>query len=336
MHYRLACHATDRIALPARIFAIAANTFVETIRQPVFGVVVLTTLILMILNVGLAAFTLDDDDKLLAELGLSTLLLSSLFLASFSATSVLTREIDNKTVVTVVSKPVNRPAFLLGKYLGLILALALGFYVCFLGFFFSMQHGVLQTSADPWHYPVLIFGFGGLLVASLVAGIRNFLSGKEFITTALWLGTPLLTAGAILTCIFGREWEIQSLAQSIPDPRYFTAAALVFCTVMVLAAIALAASTRLGQVMTLLVCIGFLALGLILDYLLSDMASQSTLAWLVYRHLPNFSPFWIVDAVNAELAIPGGYIAYTVTYSLLLTAAALLVGVSLFQRREVG
>ena len=319
-----------------KLFAIAANTFVETIRQPVFGVVLVATLLLMVLNVGLAAFTLDDDDKLLVELGLSTLLLSGLFLSSFSATSVLTREIENKTVLTVVSKPVSRTLFLAGKYLGLLAALALAFYICFLGFFFSIQHQVLQTSSDPWHGPVLVFGLGGAMVTCVIAGFRNFLTGKEFVTTALSVGTPLLTAGAVITCFFGREWEMQPMTEGLPAPDVFVAAVLVFFAVMVLAAIALAASTRVGQVMTLLICLAVLMVGLTTDYLLSELAETSIVAGIVYRHLPNFSIFWIVDAVNNEQPIPMSYAGYTAGYAVLMASAALLAGVALFQRREVG
>ena len=320
----------------SKLLAIAVNTFLETIRQPIFGVVLVATLFLMIMNVGLAAFTLDDDDKLLTELGLSTLLLSGLFLASFSATSVLTREIENKTVLTVVSKPVSRPVFLAGKYLGLLMALVLAYYIGFLGFFYSIQHKVLQTSADPWHMPVLVFGLGGAIVAGVVAAFANFIFDKEFVATALWVGTPLLTVGALLTCFFGREWEVQSFADGFPDPQILVAVLLIFLAVVVLSAIALAASTRLGQVMTLLICLAVLMIGLISDYLLSELAERSLLADLVYRHIPNFSLFWVIDAVNAEHVIPGRYVAYVVAYTVLLTLAALLAAAALFQRREVG
>ena len=84
-----------------RFYAIAVNAFVETIRQPIYGVILLATAVLFILNVSLAAFTLDDDDKLLLDLGLSTLLMSGLFLSAFSAAGILSREIENKTVLTV-------------------------------------------------------------------------------------------------------------------------------------------------------------------------------------------------------------------------------------------
>lgn len=319
-----------------RFIAIAHITFVETIRQPIYGVVLVTTLLLMILNVALAGFTLDDDNKLLIELGVSTLLLGGLFLASFSATSVLTREIENKTVLTVISKPVSRPVFFAGKFAGLLTALTLAFYICFLGFFFSIQHKVLQTSADPWHMPVIVFGLGGSIFVCIVAGMRNYLFGKEFITTALALGTPLLTAGALATCFLGRQWELQPFSKGFPDPQIFIAVFLVFCAVVVLAAIALAASTRFGQVMTLMICLGVLMVGLILDYFLGSLAAHHLWAAVLYRHLPNFSFFWVVDAVNAESAIPLRYTVLTAAYAALFSVAALFTGIALFQRREVG
>ena len=52
-----------------RLYALALNTFMETIRQPIYGVILLVTAALLILNVSLAAFTLDDDDKLLLDEG---------------------------------------------------------------------------------------------------------------------------------------------------------------------------------------------------------------------------------------------------------------------------
>lgn len=316
--------------------AIAVNTFLETVRQPVFGVAVGATLLLMILNVGLAAFTLDDDDQLLAEIGLSVLLLSGLFLASFSATSVLTREIENKTVLTVISKPISRPVFLLGKFLGLLGALTVAYYVCFLGFFFSIQHKVLQTSADPWHWPVLTFGLGGAILTCIIAGIRNYWSGKDFMASALSVGVPLLTLGALLTCFFKREWEFQGFLNGLPNPNVLLAAALIYCAVVMLAAIALAASTRVGQIMTLLICVCILVCGLISDYVLSEAAERSRLADIIYRHLPNFNIFWVIDAVNQKQSIPASYIGMTAGYAAFFAVAALLVGVALFERREVG
>jgi len=195
---------------------------------------------------------------------------------------------------------------------------------------------VLQMSSDPWHAPVLVFGLGGAVVACIVAGIRNFLRGSEFVTTALWVGIPLLTVGAVATCLLGREWEYQPIGEGLPGADIFLACLLVFFAVMVLAATALAASTRVGQVMTLLFCLAILMVGVTTDYVLSEAAETSLLAEIVYRHLPNFNFFWIIDAVNNEQPIPLVYAGYTAAYAALMSLAALVAGVGLFQRREVG
>ena len=94
-----------------RFLGIAGNSLTETIRQPIYGILLLVTAFLLVLNLSLAGYTFDDDNKLLKDLSLSTLLLCGLFLAAFSAAGVLSREIENKTVLTVVSKPVGRPVF---------------------------------------------------------------------------------------------------------------------------------------------------------------------------------------------------------------------------------
>lgn len=163
-----------------RFLTLARATFLETIRQPIFGILLLVTAGLLILNVSLAGFTLDDDDKLLLDLGLSTLLLSGLFLSAFSASGVISREIDNKTVLTVISKPVSRPVFILGKFAGLLAALSLAFYLNFLVFLLAERHGVLEKTGDPWDMPVLVFGFGSLFIAVVVAGFCNYFYGSGF------------------------------------------------------------------------------------------------------------------------------------------------------------
>ena len=60
------------------LLAIARNAFLESIRQPIFAVLLIVGILAMVLNVNLAAFTLEDDNKLLIDLGLSTLFLAGL------------------------------------------------------------------------------------------------------------------------------------------------------------------------------------------------------------------------------------------------------------------
>lgn len=320
-----------------RLFTIAVNTFLETIRQPIFGVILLVTALAFILNIGLAGFTLEDDDKLLLDLGLSTLLLAGLFLSVFSAAGVLSREIENKTALTVVSKPISRPVFILGKYFGLMGALSVAMYLCFLMFLLTQRHAVLQTSSDPWDMPVIVFGFGAVLLSLGVAGFCNYLYGKEFASMAVALSLPMLTLAIFLAAFWGREWERQEIyGKEMLQVNLWFAGILVLLAVFVLAAVALAASTRLGQIMTLLICVLVTTMGMISDYVFGQHADESTVARVLYHIIPNLGLYWVIEAVTASIMVPASYVAQAAGYTILLVLASLMIGVALFQRREVG
>ena len=322
-----------------RFHSIAWNTFTETIRQPIYGVLLLATTVMLILNVSLAAFTLKDDDKLLLDLGLSTLLLSGLFLSAFSATGVLSREIENKTVLTVISKPISRPLFIVGKFTGLLGALLLAFYVCFLVFVLAQRHGVLQNSSDPWDAPVLVFGFGSVVLSLLGSAFANYLYGKHFSTTALAFLTPLLTASVIGVGFLDEHFKPIHFGENFVGGQVILAAYLVMLTVMITTAVALAASTRFGQVMTLLICTFVLGLGIASDYAFGDYSEPVSAGSLIYHVLPNIGAFWVIDglqAESAETAVTFGYIGLATAYAVLLTVGIVNIGIVAFQRREVG
>lgn len=322
-----------------RLLALATNTFVETVRQPIYGVLLLATAAMLILNVGLAGFTLEDDDKLLLDLGLNTLMLSGLFLAAFSATGVLTREIENKTVLTVISKPVSRPLFILGKFAGLQTALTLAFFLSFLVFVLAQRHGVLQNTTDPWDAPVLTLGVGSLVISGIIAAFYNYFYGKDFRTTFAAVFSPMLTLAVLVVAKFDEHWEVIPFGSNFVGGQVILAAYLVWLMVTLLSAVALAVSTRMGQLATLVVCTAFLAVGITSDWAFGQHAAGSDLAALAYHLVPNTGPFWVIDGLSVgteETAITWEYIGYTTAYAALLTTAALSVAVGLFQRREVG
>lgn len=335
-----------------RFYTLARNTFIETVRQPIYGVILLVTAFLMIMNVSLAGFTLEDDDKLLLDLGLSTLLLSGLFLAAFSAAGVITREIENKTVLTVISKPVSRPVFILGKFAGLALALSLAFYLSFLVFVLALRHGVMENTTDPWDGPVLVFGFGSLVLSLAAAAFCNYFYGWFFPTTVLTFIAPLLTLSVLLLTKFDAHFESIEFLGDFVGGQVFLAGILVYFAVMFTTAVAVAAATRLGQVMTLIICTSVLGLGIISDYAFGPTAPSATEAGaaaaasstagsasLLYYVVPNIGPFWVIDglqAASANTAVTFGYVGLNAAYAALLTLAALCMAVALFQRREVG
>src|SRR5262245_7401566 len=132
----------------SQFVAVTRNTFLQTLRQPIYGIIVLATLGSLAIEPSITGWTLDDDNKLLRDLGLSTLLIQGLFLAAFGASGVISKEIEDRTVLTVVAKPIGRATFIAGKYAGVLLALCLAHYIAILGFVMTLRHGVLQTSAE--------------------------------------------------------------------------------------------------------------------------------------------------------------------------------------------
>ncbi len=334
-----------------QVLAVARNTLLESVRQPVALVVVLIGTLLVIMSNPFAAYTMDDDNRMFVDIGLSTVFMSGAILSALLATSVLSREIENKTVLTVVSKSVPRFAFLLGKYLGV--AGALTVCTAFLGVAFALveMHGVLQTAATPMHWPVISLGLMAVLGA-LGAGIWcNYFYGMAFPAVFLVLGVPLLGIAYGLALMFGPDFAAQAPAKEF-EGELWKAILLVLAGVLAMASVAVAASTRFGQVLTVATTLGMLLLGLLSDWIIGrevaelerlaqagSVAVNSASLWCwkaAYAAVPNFQVFWTVDALNQGKSIPGSYIGWALAYGALVTTAALGVGTALFQRREVG
>jgi ABC-type transport system involved in multi-copper enzyme maturation permease subunit len=324
------------------LVTIARNGFLESIRQPVYVVVVLAGILALVLNVNLAAFSLGQDDKLLVDLGLSTLFIAGLLLAAFTASGVLAREIENRTVLTVVSKPVPRWAVVVGKYLGVCAAIGLAYWVLSAVFLLAVRHRVQfgVGSGEVFDGPVLTFGLlaGGLALA--VAGLLNYLYRRPFPSTlAACLGVAFTLALGIVSVV-DRDWYFQDPRTDV-NPQLLIGLAMVLEAILVLSAVAIAASTRLGQVLTLLVCVGAFLMGLVSEYFLggslaADAAPLERALLPVYLAVPNLQFFWPADALTQGHAISGRYFASVTLYGACMVAALLSGAVILFQRRDVG
>lgn len=330
------------------VFAVARNAFLESIRQPVFVVLLVVGILALVLNVNLAAFAFEDDNKLLIDLGLSTLFIVGILLAAFNATGVLSKEIESKTVLTVVSKPVSRAALVVGKYLGVAAAIAIGFWVLAAVFLLAVRHRVQAgvRMEDTFDMPVLVFSllFGGL--ALLVAGLANYLYRRPFPSVfTLALAVAMAATVGIVWCI-SREWTFQNPLTEW-DPQLMMALGLVFEAVLVLAAVAIAASTRLGQVPTLVVCFGVFLVGLVSEYFLGTIVGAQTaeggrsplarlVAWPLYAAIPNLQFFWSADALTQGHPMTAVYFGAVSLYAALVIGAVISLAVLLFQGRDVG
>ncbi len=328
------------------MLTIARHAFLESIRQPVFAVLLLGGMLALVLNLNLAAFTFEDDNKILIDLGLSTLLLGGLLLAATTATTVLTREIENRTVLTVVSKPLPRPALVIGKYLGVAAALILGLWSLAAVFLLTVRHRVPSSDQDATGFdgPVIVFGLLAVLAAVGIAGTANYLRGRPFGSTfAIAQAVTITLAVGIVSCV-SREWQLQKSPLADFDGQLMIAVALVFEAALVLAAVAIAVSTRLGSVMTLLACACVLLAGLVSEYFLGTVVAGTTptpawvrgLAWPLYAGIPNMQFFWTADALTQGTDVSLGHVGSVSLYAGCMIVVFLSLAVAMFQSRDVG
>ena len=345
------------MAFLEQLFAIVRNTFLECIRQPLTLVVVLAALLLVVLSNQFSAFTMSDDQRMYVDLGLSTVFMAGALLAAFLATSVVDQEIANKTVLMVVSKPVARATFVLGKYFGVTLALLASMALPAMAFLLMEVHGVMQTAATPVRWPVVVLGVSAASLTLIAAAWCNFFYGKSFAAIMISLGGPLLLVAYVLSLFFDPAWGSIPASEDF-RPELLVSLLLMFVALCVLSAVSIAASTRLGQVLTIGVTLGVLVIGLLSDWIfgrriqaleqlvaIRESAHESALnadavglfgCKVAYAVIPNFQVFWVVDAVNQNQMIPFDYLAYVLPYGMLMVAAILALAVALFQRREVG
>jgi ABC-2 type transport system permease protein len=319
------------------LLTLARNAFLESIRQPIHTVIICGALLALVLNVNLAGFTLDDDNKLLVDLGLSTLFLAGLLLAAFTATGVLSREIENKTVITVVSKPVPRPLIVLGKFLGVAGSIAIAYWLLAVVFLLTVRHKV-QTSVrdeDIFDGPVLTFGLLAAAAAFGLAGLANYLYRYSFPATFAVLGAAAVTVAVGFVACVNRFWELQ-------DPRtdfngqLMIGLVMVFEGIVVLTAIAIAASTRLGQIPTLTLCFGVFLVGLVGEFFVSLAAARGEWIRQAGAVIPNLQFFWPADAITQGSEITMGYLGLVSLYAACMVGAVMALAVLLFQTRDVG
>ena len=342
-----------------QLWAIARNTAIECIRQPLVLAVLVAGTLLIILSIPFSGFTLMDDQRMFVDIALSTIFVCGTLLAAFLATNALSREIDNRTALTVVSKPVGRPAFVWGKFLGVAAALT----VCtlFLSFVFMLveMHGTMPTASTSYHYPVLTIGLLAMAATFGAATWTNYFYGWSFPAAMLGFGVPFLGLAYLLSLLFAKDWTpVLPTAQF--EGSLWIAIAMMLLGLWVLASIAVAVSTRFGQVVTLGITFGAFLLGLMSDWLIArnirDLggmldrlaqdgnagsaldANHAKLALLkaAYAVVPNFQAFWLSDAIQQKTDIPLAYLVPSTAYGLTMIVAVMCVAVAMFQRREVG
>ncbi len=108
-----------------RIAAIATHTFKEAVRDRILVLFVLFAFAMMAASTVLSWLTVGSELKIVTDLGLGALALFGTMIAIFIGITLVHKEVEKKTIYAVLAKPVSRWQFLVGKYCGLMLTLAI-------------------------------------------------------------------------------------------------------------------------------------------------------------------------------------------------------------------
>ncbi len=256
------------------VITIAKNAFKESIRQPVFFIMLLLAAFIQLLNTWIVGFTMgrqnvpgevSGDDKMLLDVSMGGIFLLGIILAAFISTAAISREIENKTVLTVVSKPIGRTSVILGKYLGISASMlvAVGIMIAYL--LFGIRHGILTTAAQDPNYPVILASVGAIVFSVIMGGVCNYMYGWSYGQTASLLLLPLIWIAYIASLFVHEDWSIMDPSENI-KPQIMLACICLAIAVFVMTALATAISTRLGQVMTITICTAVFIIGLLSNH----------------------------------------------------------------------
>jgi hypothetical protein len=302
--------------------AVALAAFRESIRQPMFWLLTLFAFVLIVVAVFVPYFTFGEDSLMMRDIGSDTIMLFAAMFACLAASMSVSEEIEGRTTLTVMSKPVSRRQFLLGKYIGILLAAL-------------VMYGLLGT----W--------FQGMVLFHRWWTYRFELPDPR--PVPVWLSSTLATwnlPGESTDLLRGIGMWVQHTIDVVP------ALVMSFSLVMVLLAVAVSLATRVPMVVNLSTVAVIFILANLTPYLvlIAQNAQRanpgSTVAQLLGfvasvfdTLLPDLGMFHLDPALVGDTVPAGGafsrYLGSVTLYGVLYTGIALLFGLILFEDRDL-
>ncbi|MBI4475190.1 MAG: ABC transporter permease subunit [Acidobacteria bacterium] len=138
-----------------RILTIARNTFRENIRDKILYNLILFALLMILSSFVLGQLTLGHEERVIIDIGLSSISIFGTLIAIFIGIQLVYKELERRSIYALLSKPVERWEFILGKYLGLLITLFVNVGI--------MMAGLILTLL--YHGGIALEGYLGLLPA---------------------------------------------------------------------------------------------------------------------------------------------------------------------------
>jgi ABC-type transport system involved in multi-copper enzyme maturation permease subunit len=304
-----------------KIGAVALAAFREGVRQPMFWLIFGLVVLFMIIIPFLPYFTFGEDYLMVKELGQDVMMLFTLIFGALLASMSISEEIEGRTAVTLMSKPVSRRQFLIGKFLGILMAT------------------LVMAGGLGWLFDWVLIGarwYTEVPATPVPAAAQEFL--HTYVKSSEGMA---ILRGAIV-------WAVDS-GETLPG------LILGFCQVMVLLALSVSLATRLPVVANVVTCAVVYVLSHLTPILVQTTQYQAqsqfsktgevtpvirlllfvskAFDW-IFPSLQLTKPTLISDVPIAfgELAM---YSASVFVYALIYTVLVLIFGLVLFEDRDL-
>ena len=268
-----------------KLSAIAMAAAKSELSQPLPLILMLIGGMLLVGFIYLPFHTEGEDIKMLKDCGLTLILILALFQGIWSASSTVSDEIEGRTALTLLSKPIHRRSFIIGKMMGIF-----------------------------W---VLFFMF-------------------------LVLGSILLLTVAYKPIYDARETSAEMpLWQACYSELVRTLPGLImgFFQACTLSAIAVALATRVPQLANFAICFSLYLVGHLTPTIVSSSTTEFPIiqfvAQLIAVIVPTLDWYSMDKAIDTGNGIPVVYVAGIMLYSMVYTAIAVLLGLLLFEDRDL-
>ena len=300
-----------------RTFVILRHTFLESVVQPIYSFLLVIGAVILIVFGALPFFTLGEDTVMFNAVGLDVILLLVLIATLFATSKSIYEEIEDRTMLTLMSKPLHKWEVLVGKYLGIILAAGLA--ILALG-------GVLILCTwirIPSDYAFNLRSFDDRKIRQIFEYRMMHISGLIPSLILVWFQISVLAA--ISVAISTRL----SLVVNLPTVIMLYIAGNL---TRFLFPIFGAGSDALWAKRSLFTRLIAYAIGIVLPFLETfDLRSKT-----IYSHIALAGTEFASD-INA---VPPGqilrYLGIAAIYAIAYITFALSVGMLLFQNRELG
>src|SRR5574342_443252 len=120
------------------IGVIALNTFREDLRDKILYNLLLFAGLLIAASMLLSSLSMGEQEKIVTDMGLAAINLIGVIIAVFVGIGLVSKEIERRTIYTIMARPISRVQFVLGKYLGLVVTLSVNLSIMLLVFLLTI------------------------------------------------------------------------------------------------------------------------------------------------------------------------------------------------------